>query len=65
MWHFYRVPLRDKKFSWKDVKRQQNQDRKSQSGVKGQIPGTVSQGNQPAPEHAPSQASKAKPAWYS
>ncbi|XP_056015291.1 inhibitor of Bruton tyrosine kinase-like isoform X2 [Ostrea edulis] len=37
------VQIRNKKFSWKDVKRQQNQERKSQSKVKEEDEGTTPQ----------------------
>ncbi|XP_061171196.1 inhibitor of Bruton tyrosine kinase-like isoform X2 [Saccostrea echinata] len=54
-----KVQLKNKKFSWKDVKRQQNQERKSQSRIRegGQDPQTL-----PTTQGTP-QTTSAKPAW--
>lgn len=58
----FRVQLRNKKFSWKDAKRQQNQEKKSQSKIReGSLDtGTDPSGNPPQPV---SLTTPTKPAW--
>lgn len=58
----FRVQLRNKKFSWKDAKRQQNQEKKSQSKIReGSLDtGTDPSGNAPQPV---SLTTPTKPAW--
>lgn len=58
----FRVQLRNKKFSWKDAKRQQNQEKKSQSKIRegGLDTGTDPSGNTPQPV---SLTTPTKPAW--
>lgn len=57
-----RVQLRNKKFSWKDAKRQQNQEKKSQSKIRegGLDTGTDPSGN---PSQPVSLSAPTKPAW--
>lgn len=58
----FRVQLRNKKFSWKDAKRQQNQEKKSQSKIRegGLDTWTDPSGNPPQPV---SLTTPTKPAW--
>lgn len=57
-----RVQLRNKKFSWKDAKRQQNQEKKLQSKIR---EGGIDTGPDPLgnPSQSVSLTAPAKPAW--